>query len=674
MQLLQTSMLPADVSDQWRSLTPQNIPEDAAKNLSLIEAAHPQEEAQAIALIMRKALDTPNKTAALVTPDRDLAERVCSLLKRWDIQANDSAGSSLALQPVGAYLLDVLMAAKPDASAVDILSLLKHPYAACGLNPAECRAKAREIELTVWRAEKPEHSDWLQKLQQKFSPMTQGWNKKQSLAARLKTHIDLAIAIAKSDQEEGSQRLWHGEDGEIAAEWLDDLRLAATDFPTVTGEEYVGLLRSLMRAVKVRPSYGQHPRLSILGALEARLIQADLVILGGMNEGVWPPEAPIDPWMSRPMKKDFGLPSPERLVGLSAHDFVQLASAPEVVLTRSQRSGGAPTVPSRFLLQLETVLQALGYSDDKQNALQPVDSWLEWARRIDEEKDPVPCAPPEPNPPIAARPTQLSVTEIGTWRRNPYAIYAKHILKLRKLEPLDAEMGAADRGSMIHEALDKFVKKYPDHLPVNAQDELLAIGRDIFSAYDQVPEIKTFWWPRFERIAAWFIEHEDKRRSSGIKLLQSEAIGQIALENGFTLKGRADRIDQLPNGDLAITDYKTGGVPAPKEIQAGYEPQLPLLALIAEKGGFTGVGARQTSELAYWKLNGGQKAAEEKKINEAVPQLMANAAAGLVALIQSFSKAETPYQAVPKPQYQPRYDDYMHLARWAEWGRTPDEG
>lgn len=671
-QLLQTSMLPADVTEQWRDLTPQIISTKAATGLTRIEANHPQEEAQAIALMMRKALDTPHKTASLVTPDRSLAERVCVLLSRWGIAANDSAGSSLTTQPIGAFLQDVITAARPNATSVDMLSLLKHPFAACGLSPAECRAKAREVEITVWRNEKPETSDWLITLQQKLQILTAGWYEALPLAERLQAHIKLAEDLATTDMENGAARLWVSDADEAAAEWLDDLRKAAHNFPLVTGEEYAGLFAALMRAVTIRPSFGQHPRLSILGALEARLIRTDLVILGGLNESVWPPEAPIDPWMSRPMKEEFGLPSPERLIGLSAHDFVQLASAPEVVLTRAKRAGTAPTVPSRFLLQLETVLKAVGYMKDGQDILQPSEPWLDYARMLDEELNPVSCKPPEPKPPIDARPVQLSVTEIGTWRRNPYAIYAKHILKLRKLEPLEAEIDASDRGSMVHEALDQFVKKYPDTLPSKALQELLSIGRKVFAAYEQHPEVTAFWWPRFERIADWFIEHETARRGRGVKLVQAEASGKIDM-NGFILKGRADRVDQLPEGGLSITDYKTGAVPTQKEIQAGFEPQLPLLSLIAERGGFKNIPAQKADELAYWKLNGGRVVAEEKPVDGAITDITAQAVAGLEKLIAVFGKVDTPYQAVPKPQYQPRYDDYAHLARLSEWGRTGSE-
>ena len=356
------------------------------------------------------------------------------------------------------------------------------------------------------------------------------------------------------------------------------------------------LFAGLLRAVTVRPTYGQHPRLSILGPLEARLLQPDLIILGGLNEGSWPPEAAIDPWMSRPMKTQFGLPLPERRIGLSAHDFVQLASAPEVILTRARRAGNAPTVPSRFLLQLETVLRALGYSKD--DALAPKEPWVEWARMLDEPASAAISLAKRPNrarlPPPGRK--MLHVTEIGTWRRNPYAIYARHILRLEKARTARRDATAADKGLIIHKALEVFLRKYADKLPPDALDELLKLGREVFAPYKDQPQAVAFWWPRFERIAGWFIEQEHERRSAGIKNLKAEAEGSITLESDFTLKGRADRIDRLADGTLAIIDYKTGGVPTQTEIRAGFEPQLPLLALIASGGGFKDIPAAAASE------------------------------------------------------------------------------
>ena len=264
-------------------------------------------------------------------------------------------------------------------------------------------------------------------------------------------------------------------------------------------------------------------------------------------------------------------------------------------------------------------MRALKYSDDNRDALASHEPWRDWARLLDEPLpgEIKPCLPPEPRPAAESRPTQLSVTEIGTWQRNPYAIYAKHILKLNALDPLETEPEAAERGTIIHNALDAFVKKFPQDLPANALDELLALGREAFVEYEEYPEVQAFWWPRFERVAEWFIEKESERRASGITVLQGEAKGRISLDR-FTLKGRADRVEKLPDGTLGIVDYKTGYVPSQKEVAAGYEPQLPLLALIASEAGFDGIGASPVTELAYWKLNGGRDGSEIKPLKKTI--------------------------------------------------------
>ena len=672
-RLLAEAMRPAAVTDAWRHLRQSDLLPESFAGLSRATFAHPQEEAQAVALMLRGAMNEPERTAALVTPDRDLAGRVAALLARWGITANDSAATSLAERPVGGFLAAVLDAAAPDAGAVAWLSLLKHPYAASGLDPALCRAEARQAELTHFRKDPPEASPWFDAIKNILKPLTLAWPKRRAVADWLGDHLRLAEQLAASDAETGAARLWKGEDGDAATTWIDDVRRAAEHFLPVSGEDYRNLFTELLRQAGFRPTHGAHPRLSILGPLEARLLRPDFVVLGGMNEGVWPPEPAIDPWMSRPMKKAFGMMPSSHRIGLSAHDFAQLAQAPQVVMTRSVRSGGAPTVPSRFLLQLETVLRAAGHAGDPLTAQEP---WQDWARTLDEPPagEIKACLPPEPKPAVELRPAQLSVTEIGLWQRNPYAIYARHVLGLRKLDPLEGEPDAADRGELIHSALEKFTVEYPNTLPSDAFDKLIAIGRELFAAYDGHAEVKAFWWPRFERAAAWFIETESARRAAGIRPLAAEISGRTALD-GFTLTGRADRVDRLPEGKVAIVDYKTGGVPSKKDVETGLEPQLPLLSLIAANGGFANIGAADAGELSYWKMGGGQgdKSNGETRFDEHLEALRHEAEEGLKSLVAAFADPETAYHAVPKPGRAPKYDDYAHLARLAEWGRTTED-
>ncbi len=419
----------------------------------------------------------------------------------------------------------------------------------------------------------------------------------------------------------------------------------------------------------LRPNYGRHPRLAIWGLVEARLQQADLIVLGGLNEGTWPGDAASDPWLSRPMRRDFGLPPPERRIGVAAHDFAQALGAREVVLTRASRVEGAPTVPSRWLLRLDTVLRAAGIED----ALVAPQSLLAWQELLDRPERPIGAVvPPAPRPPVAARPRRLSVTEIETWMRDPYAIYARHVLRLRALDPLDADPGAAERGQLVHRTLDRFVKKYPAALGDDAEARLVAIGAEVFGTALSRPGVWAFWWPRFRRVARWFIALERSRRGD-LVASHGEAPGRFLLDGPagpFELVCKADRIDRRRDGCLIIVDYKTGSLPKRSDVDLGFAPQLPLEAAIAEAGGFAEIAVASVAELAYWRLAGGDIAGEVKALavtDAAIRSLVDGAVMGLRTLIARFDREATPYRSWPRPEHAPRFTDYAHLARVKEW-------
>jgi len=337
------------------------------------------------------------------------------------------------------------------------------------------------------------------------------------------------------------------------------------------------------------------------------------------------------------------------------------------VLTRTVRVEGNPTVPSRWLLRLETALRAAGLDAQLYDGAP-----LAWQARLD---DPGPARridPPEPRPPIEARPRHLWVTEIETWLRDPYAIYAKHVLRLRALDPIDADPGAAERGIFIHAALHRFLQTFPDELPDDAEDKLLAVGRDCFGEALRYPNVRAFWWPRFERIAGWVVAVERERRAL-ITQSFGEMSGTLALpakHSSFTLSGKADRIDRLVAGGLAILDYKTGGLPPVGEVKTGYAPQLALEAMIAAAGGFPGIAPATVAQLIHWRLNGGDPPGIERidAADAAAATALATAARqGLERLIAAFDDPATPYRAWPQPDRGPRYSDYTHLARVKEW-------
>ncbi|HLI10943.1 MAG TPA: double-strand break repair protein AddB [Alphaproteobacteria bacterium] len=684
--LIAEAMRPASSTEAWRRLG--SLPPESLDGLRRIDCPTPREEAGVIALLMREALDTPGRRAALVTPDRALARRVAVELERWDIEVDDSAGTPLSATPPGAFLRLVAQVAAEAFAPLSLVALLKHPLAAGGVAVGAFRRQARLLEIFLLRGPRPapgiaglraalrtaaERADrrglvaCIDRLERRLGAFAD------ILAAKTATvpeivaaHIAAAEALAASDAQTGAARLWAGDAGEQMALFLAELIRAAARFPPLAGAAYPAFFATLLAGQVVRPRYGRHPRLAIWGPLEARLQHADLLILGGLNEGTWPPEPPIDPWMSRPMRVEFGLPEPERRIGLSAHDFAQACCAREVVLTRALKVEGTPTVPSRWLLRLDNLLGAAGLAWNERDAKR----WLAWQRALDRHDGPVtPAPPPAPRPPVPARPRRLSVTEIGVWMRDPYAIYAHHVLKLRALEPLDADPGAADRGTFIHEALDLFLRSYPEALPGDAVEQLLSIGEKVFGPLLERPGIRAFWWPRFERIARWFVAAERARRPI-LAESRSETPGTLVFEapaGPFTLSAKADRIDRLKAGGLAIIDYKTGATPSPAEIELGLSPQLPLEAAMAQEGAFHGVAPAAVKELAFWRLSGGEPPGEERRFVVDAAELAREAFIGLLGLVSAFDDPSTPYAACPRPDHAPAFSDYEHLARVKEW-------
>lgn len=732
-RLLAEALRPAGTTESWRHLTDDTnlladidqalSPPDAGDwplpdlppGLHRLDAPTPQEEAGAIALILRQVLEAPGRTAALVTPDRDLARRVAMALTRWGITVDDSAGRPLTETAVGGFLrLLADWAAEPGTLA--LLSLLKHPLATAGFGIADFRAQVRALERAVWRGPRPAPGfDGLRqalanaeerrfarpaerarllalvdRLEGMLAPLVRDPRRRLPLAQCLTAHVAVAQALAASVDGDGQPvpgdaRLWVAEDGKTAAQFITAVSEAAADFPELTPLDYATLITTLMAGQAVRPRFGLHPRLHILGLMEARLQQFDVMVLGGLNEGTWPPQPKADPWLSRPMRKTLGLPSPEQALGLTAHDFVQAAASRVVVLTRSERVEGTPTVPSRWLLRLDTVLKALGRDGAIGARIGP---WLEWAVALDEPDAVRPTAPPEPRPPVAARPRTLSVTQVETWMRDPYAVYARHILGLSPLDPLDADPGAADKGQFIHQALDTFVRDHPaGPLPGDALDKVLAYGRKALAPYLAQPDVETFWWPRFEKVAQWFVAQEVERRAGGIQPLATEVRGRLTLPAGeggiaqdFVVTAKADRLDRLPDGGIAIIDYKTGQPPTSGDVALGYAPQLPLEAAIALAGGFVDGGAPVVAAgtpvraLEFWRLSGGDPAGEIRPVKDDAGDLAARARDGLAALVARFDCEDTPYRSQPRPAAAPRYSDYDHLARIAEWAAGGEGG
>lgn len=678
-RLLAAALTPAAVD---APAVPADDVRRALEGLTRIDCAGGNEEAGVIALVMREVLETEGKTASLVTPDRALARRVAAELRRWKIEVDDSAGTPLADTPPGVFLRLTAAMMREDLAPIALLAALKHPLAAGGMAPGAFRARVRRLEKAVLRGPRPapgfaglryaleaeghaELTSWLDGIAAMADEFAGALARRAvAIGDVLSAHVRFTEALAASNEVAGAARVWAGDAGEALALFVDELSAAASAIAPVAGGDWPALLEALMAGRVVRPAYGRHPRLAILGPLEARLQHADLIVLGGLNEGSWPPAPEADPWMSRPMRADFGLAPPERRIGLAAHDFAQAAAGPHVVVTRASRVEGTPTVASRWLLALDNALARAGHEGGLAgNAA----TWLGWQAALDRpDFDARPIAPA--CPPVHARPRRLSVTQIETLIRDPYAVYARHVLKLEALDEIDADPGAAERGIVIHDALDRFLKDYPSELPHDAVECLLDIGRESFGRALDRPGVRAFWWPRFERIADWIIGYERARRSR-IATLMAEVSGEMAIQapaGPFTVSAKADRIELRNDGTIAILDYKTGMVPSKKAVESGLAPQLPLEACIAHAGGFAGVPAEAAVTLAYLSLNGGDPPGEERPAADDPAALLPITRGELGKLIARYDDPTHPYRVQPDPEIAPRYSDYDHLARLAK--------
>lgn len=696
-RLLSEAMRPAATSDAWAAL-PHPTP-DMTRGLSVEVCPDVPSEALMLACRLREALEIPGRTAVLVTADRGLARRVAAELRRWDIDIDDSAGTPLDQTPPGQFLLLAAHLIEDAADPVNLLSLLKHPLARDDDDQGGFRERVRRLERRLLRGpritgglnavqeelddriatadqHRPAFSDlsdlreFLGSIAQHVAPFT-------ALAARrevdLRTLLHAHLAFTEWL---GSATLWAREAGEAARRFIAELDEAADDLSPIAPRTYPGLLAVLMAGTAVRPRWNKHSRLAIMGTIEARLQHADLVLLGGLNEGSWPGAAEPGPWLSRTMRERIGLPSLEEPVGRAAHDFVQLASASEVVLSRADKDADSrPTVPARWLERLRVVLQG----DTGAKGTIAFDASVPWSTRLESALIPavVPAGRPEARPPVAVRPRRLSVSDVELWVRDPYGLYAKRILGLSELDPLDADAGAAERGTVIHDALALFAASFEGEPPDGALARLKELGGQAFARYLHRPHVRAIWWPRFLEIAAWYVERERERRP---------AIAQLAIENRgemtlfgpagpFVVHGRADRIERLQDGSCTVVDYKTGSPPSAKEVAAGFAPQLPLEAAMLDAGGFVGLTPGPVASLEYWQLKGGTEAG---RIASATPaDLGAEEAAArlldqLVRRIIAFDQQTTPYVARPFLPYAPRFNAYDHLERVKAWAGEED--
>jgi ATP-dependent helicase/nuclease subunit B len=716
-RLISEVLRPAAATDLWRQRA-----EDASfgvaaaaalQNIGVIEAANAEEESLAVAVALREAVQD-GKTAALVTPDRALGRRVLAALARWNIAAEDSAGAALADTPAGIFARLAAEAALGGLAPVALLALLKHPLVHLGLTDRgravaalerailrgprpragsaglshaleTLRAQLEKFHrdeptdlhrsdprLSLTEAELAAAADLAARLGAALAPLESVAGRSEPLSEIAARHRDALAALSVHGGNEGA---FAGADGTRLADALDELAASnAAAGILVDTSDYVELFVAALAGRNVRPPPQSAARVRILGTIEARLTESDRVVLGGLVEGSWPPESRSDAWLSRPMRLELGLDLPERRVGLAAHDFAQALGAREVILSHAAKIAGAPTVPSRFIQRLAAVAGERWPAAVERGA-----AYLAWARELDRPETVASAPQPAPKPPRAVRPKRLSVTDIESWLRDPYTIYAKYILRLTPLDPVDVSPGAAERGTVIHAAVGEFTQRFAAGLPSDPVRHLIDIGRPHFAPLDDFPETRAFWWPRFERIARWFADWEAQRRPA-IDAIAAEIRGAIDIaltEGAFKLVGRADRIERQTDGRYVILDYKTGSARTEKQVRTGLAPQLTLEAAILRKGGFPDIPPDgSVAQLGYVLLKGGARPGEAKLIDftqGSTDSQADRALEKLTALVKSFDDDDQPYRSLVHPMWATHYGDYDHLARVKEWSATGGE-
>ncbi len=721
--LASEAMRPSNATAQWhhRLAEPAVVEKisGAMANLAVIEADNPEMEALAIAVAMREARHL-NKSAALVTPDRALARRVIAALGRWNLEFDDSGGDALVDTSAGIFARLAAEAAAKQLEPPTLLALLKHPLCRLGGAPDAFRGAVEVLELALLRGTRPQAGSSglardftrfrleLDKLRRRETsslhasePRSQlgdeELDRAQGLIARLRAALSPLEGLASSKRydfaglaerhrnvlmelsrdEHGATLAFEGQPGSALAAGFDDLLGGqAPSGLMVEVDDYPEVFQTAFADRMVRRPEGTNVHLKIYGPLEARLTHSDRVIVGGLVEGVWPPAPRIDPWLSRPMRHELGLDLPERRIGLSAHDFAQLLGNDDVILSHAAKVGGAPAVASRFLHRLEAVAGEQRWEAAKAAG----EKYVRFADELDRPDKVEPIPQPAPKPPRAVRPLKLSVTAIEDWLRDPYTIYAKYILRLAPLDPVDMPLSAADRGSAIHEALGEFTKTFSKTLPDDPARTLRGIGEKYFAPLMERPEARALWWPRFLRIARWFADWEIARRGD-IADIDAEIRGEIPIrldnERTFVLSARADRIERRRDGTFAILDYKTGQPPTGKQVRMGLSPQLTLEAAILGEGGFANIPAGSSvSELGYVRLSGNNPPGEQKPLELKIrqsdtpqpPDEAADEARRKVeALVRAFENEAQAYTSLNLSMWSNRYGSYDDLARIKEW-------
>jgi len=673
-----------------------DLPEEVADGLAIETWREPAAASVSVALHLRQAMEQPGRTAALVTTDRNFARRVAIELGRYGIVVDDSAGTPLDQTPPGSLLLLAAHAAVEHFPPAALLALLKHPLTRGGQDQGTFRRLVRALERGVLRGPRPAGgldgvlamlrepstrwaapvaqerlAEWFAELASAAAPLAEllGSGEPALPAEILRRHLAL-IRWLTTDEDGSDAEFFAREAGAEIAAFLPRLELALADEAPMPPSAWPALLAVLMAEIPVRPRRPRHPRIAIRGRFEARLLDADRVVVAGLDEGAWPEDSDAGPWLNRAMRQTLGLPPVDARIGMAGHDLLGQFAADELILVRSRRDpGGSPTTPSRFLVRLEAALRGPGLlgrvqaDEVRATLVERLDASHPATRRIER---------PRPRPGRKARPAEIWATEVETLLDDPYLFYVRKILGLRELEPVDAQAGAAERGVAVHQAMESFVRAHPEALPGEPFAVLQKMGEAAFARFSHYPQVRALWWPRFLRAAEQVLAEETARRCQGIQVL-AERTGswQVQLPGRrVELKAKADRLECLPDGRVAIIDYKTGAIPRPSEVAGLRRPQILIEGLIARNGRFGHLERCALAELALWSLAG--RGGFATSLADELDPHLDRLEEAVLRLLAWYDDPSNPYLAVAKAEIARRQDAYDHLSRVAEWTAEPE--
>ena len=726
---LSQALAPASATDrwsEWRSFADKGALAEAFSDVALVEAANEREEAVAIAIALRLALEQPGRDggqsqAALITPDRALARRVTAELSRFGILADDTAGTPLSATPQGTLTQLLLEATLRPGDPVALTSLLKHPLVRLGFDRDALRPAAEALELLAlrggvgeldisalepllaeqiaahaedrhpptWRLALPETADeqalaLARRLGGAVEPLAsallgrrpdgRGLTSKLTLSDWA-TRTGRALEALCADERGDLAALWSGEAGERLSSLLAEV-IETDGQMEADGPQWIDIVQALTTGEAVKPRSLSHPRVFIFGTLEARLQSVDTMILGGLNEGSWPGQTVNNPFLSRTMKTDMGLEPPERRIGQLAHDFAMASGMRHLVYSRSLRQGSTPTVASRWLQRL----LALGGDQFARGLRARGEQYRRWAAAIDAGETQAPAKRPAPTPPAYLQPAKYSFSEVGRLRRDPYSIYARRILKLDPIDPFNADPGAAQRGTLYHAIIDRYTReKHVPGTPVS-QEAMGRIIDEVFEAERLPPHIDRVWRPRFVAVGRAFLQWE-ARRAPDIRSTETECSASWNIPGAdLRLTGTADRIDIKGSGLATIVDYKTGSNPTPSQARSLLDPQLSLEAAALRAGAFKSIGPIEPDELLYVRLKPGDRFKLDRVNNEgskngkSAVELAEDSVEQLTNFVAVLRSGQAGYASRLVPFKQGDYGgEYDHLARVAEWATADDE-